>query len=84
MQTLLHGYGIYTQFTRSNPQVLRVEPPLTLTEGQANEFLAAADKTCAETDYIVELIGEMIAKTSIGKHDAAERQPFSTAANPGS
>ena len=84
MQTLLHGHGIYTQFTRSNPQVLRVEPPLTLTENQANEFLAAADKTCSETDYIVELIGEMIAKTNIGKHDAAERQPFSTAANPGS
>jgi acetylornithine/succinyldiaminopimelate/putrescine aminotransferase len=84
MQTLLHGHGIYTQFTRSNPLVLRVEPPLTLTENQAQEFLVAADKTCAEIDYIVELIGEMIAKTSLGKHDAAERQPFSTAANPGS
>ena len=84
MQTLLHGHGIYTQFTRSNPQVLRVEPPLTLTESQAQEFLVAVDKTCAEIDYIVELIGEMIAKTSLGKHDAAERQPISTAANPGS
>jgi putrescine aminotransferase len=84
MQTLLHGHGINTQFTRSNPLVLRVEPPLTLTENQAQEFLVAADKTCAEIDYIVELIGEMIAKTSLGKHDAAERQPFSTAANPGS
>jgi 3-acetyloctanal aminotransferase len=84
MQTLLHGYGIYTQFTRSNPQVLRVEPPLTLTESQAQEFLAAVDKTCSEIDYIVELIGEMIAKTSIGKHDASERPPVPSAANPGS
>jgi putrescine aminotransferase len=83
MQTLLHGHGIYTQFTRSNPQVLRVEPPLTLTESQAQEFLGAVDKTCSEIDYIVELIGEMIAKTSIGKHDATERQPISTAVNPG-
>jgi putrescine aminotransferase len=83
MQTLLHGHGIYTQFTRSNPQVLRVEPPLTLTESQAQEFLVAVDKTCSEIDYIVELIGEMIAKTSIGKHDATERQPISTAVNPG-
>jgi acetylornithine/succinyldiaminopimelate/putrescine aminotransferase len=83
MQTLLHGHGIYTQFTRSNPQVLRVEPPLTLTESQAQEFLVAVDKTCGEIDYIVDLIGEMIAKTSLGKHDAAERQPISTAANPG-
>ncbi|HUE17848.1 MAG TPA: aminotransferase class III-fold pyridoxal phosphate-dependent enzyme, partial [Planctomycetaceae bacterium] len=84
MQTLLHGHGIYTQFTRSNPLVLRVEPPLSLTENQAQEFLVAVDKTCAEIDYIVELIGEMIAKTSLGKHDAAERQPFSTAVNPAS
>lgn len=83
MQTLLHGHGMYTQFTRSNPQVLRVEPPLTLTESQAQEFLVAVDKTCGEIDYIVELISEMIAKTSLGKHDAAERQPISTAANPG-
>lgn len=83
MQTLLHGHGIYTQFTRSNPLVLRVEPPLTLTENQAQEFLVAVDKTCAEIDYIVELINEMIAKTSLGKHDAAERQPISTAADPG-
>jgi 3-acetyloctanal aminotransferase len=84
MQTLLHGHGIYTQFTRSNPQVLRVEPPLTLTESQAQEFLAAMDKTCSEIDYIVGLIGEMIAKTSIGKHDASEHKPIPTAANPAS
>jgi 3-acetyloctanal aminotransferase len=82
MQTLLHGHGIYTQFTRSNPQVLRVEPPLTLTEGQAREFLTSMDKTCSEIDYIVDLLGEMIAKTSIGKHDGSEHQPIPTAANP--
>ena len=82
MQTLLHGHGIYTQFTRSNPQVLRVEPPLTLTESQARDFLTAVDKTCSEIDYIVDLIGEMIAKTSIGKHDGSEHQPIPTAANP--
>ncbi len=54
MQTLLHGHGIYTQFTRSNPQVLRIEPPLTIDRGQAQEFLAAFDKTCTEIDYIVD------------------------------
>jgi putrescine aminotransferase len=83
MQTLLHGHGIYTHFTRSNPQVLRIEPPLTLTESQAQEFLSALDKTCTEIDYIVDLIGEMITKTSLGKHDATERQSLPTAANPG-
>jgi acetylornithine/succinyldiaminopimelate/putrescine aminotransferase/predicted amino acid dehydrogenase len=83
MQTLLHGHGIYTQFTRSNPQVLRIEPPLTLTENQAQEFLAALDKTCTEIDYIVDLIGEMITKTSLGKHDATERKSIPTVANPG-
>jgi hypothetical protein len=55
-----------------------------LTEAQAQDFLAAMDKTCSEIDYIVELIGEMIAKTSIGKHDASDHQPIPTAANPAS
>ena len=47
MHTLMEGHGIYTQFTRSNPLVLRIEPPLTLSDVQVDEFLAAFEKTCA-------------------------------------
>jgi acetylornithine/succinyldiaminopimelate/putrescine aminotransferase/predicted amino acid dehydrogenase len=81
MQTLLNAYGIYTQFARSNPLVLRVEPPLTLTDEQTQHFLTAAEKTFEEIDYMVNLVLEMIAKTSVGKHDATDRAPISTAPN---
>jgi 3-acetyloctanal aminotransferase len=73
MQILMQSHGIYTQFARSNPLVLRVEPPLTLTEAQADQFLGALEKTCEEIDFLASLITEMIAKTSLGKHDASER-----------
>ncbi|HEV3303698.1 MAG TPA: aminotransferase class III-fold pyridoxal phosphate-dependent enzyme [Planctomycetaceae bacterium] len=79
MQTLMQGHSIYTQFTRSNPLVLRIEPPLTITEAQTQEFLTAFEKTCEEIDFIVSIIGEMIAKTSVGKHDAAQRAGFTPA-----
>jgi 3-acetyloctanal aminotransferase len=79
MQTLMQGFSIYTQFTRSNPLVLRVEPPLTLSEAQAREFLTAFEKTCEEIDFVVSIIGEMIAKTSVGKHDAAQRAGITSA-----
>ncbi len=53
MQTLMQGHAIYTQFTRSNPLVLRIEPPLTITEAQTQEFLTAFEKTCEEIDFVV-------------------------------
>jgi hypothetical protein len=59
--------------------VLRIEPPLTITEAQTQEFLTAFEKTCEEIDFIVSIIGEMIAKTSVGKHDAAQRAGFTPA-----
>jgi acetylornithine/succinyldiaminopimelate/putrescine aminotransferase/predicted amino acid dehydrogenase len=79
MQTLMQGHSIYTQFTRSNPLVLRIEPPLTITEAHVQEFLTAFEKTCEEIDFIISIIGEMIAKTSVGKHDAAQRAGFTPA-----
>jgi 3-acetyloctanal aminotransferase len=79
MQTLMQGHAIYTQFTRSNPLVLRIEPPLTITDAQTQQFLTAFEKTCEEIDFVVSVIGEMIAKTSVGKHDAAQRAGFTPA-----
>jgi hypothetical protein len=43
------------------------------------EFLTAFEKTCEEIDFIISIIGEMIAKTSVGKHDAAQRAGFTPA-----
>lgn len=70
MQTLLNGHGIYTQVARSNPLVLRIQPPLTINRDQIDEFLSALDQTCEEIDYSTSLIDGMIAKSSVGKHNA--------------
>lgn len=73
MQTLLQAHGIYTQVTRSQPRVLRIEPPLTITAEHVAEFLAALARTCEEIDFSVHLIDGMIAKTGLLEHDATVR-----------
>ena len=42
MQILLQVHGIYTQVTRSNPRVLRIQPPLTITEEQVCPLFGGA------------------------------------------
>lgn len=73
MQTLLQAHGVYTQVARSNPLVMRIQPPLTITEEQVDQVLSAFDQTCAEVDYSTKLIDGMIAKSGIGQHDASLR-----------
>jgi putrescine aminotransferase len=45
---LLRQHAIYTQVARSNPQVLRVQPPLIVSASQVDRFLEALGATCAE------------------------------------
>ena len=71
MQTLLEHHGIYTQVARSNPQVLRVQPPLTLSEEEAGRFLVAVDETCREIEASSSLVDAIISKSISGQHDAA-------------
>jgi acetylornithine/succinyldiaminopimelate/putrescine aminotransferase len=65
MQILLQVHGIYTQVTRSNPRVLRIQPPLTITEEQVGRFLAALESTCHELRFLMQTVGGTIRK-SIG------------------
>ena len=85
LQTLLHGHGIYAQTCRSNPLVLRVQPPLIITAREIDQLLAALEQTCEEIDYATSLINDLIAKTGIGEHDAPARQasPASSASSTG-
>jgi acetylornithine/succinyldiaminopimelate/putrescine aminotransferase/predicted amino acid dehydrogenase len=71
MQNLLQTHGIYTQVARSNPRVLRIQPPLTITEEQVNEFLTALDTTCREVQFAHNLFDGIIAKSGTGQHQAA-------------
>ena len=68
--TLLHAHGIYSQTTRSNPLVLRIQPPLGLTEEQASAFVTSLDATCREIDYPTLLMDATISKSSIGERQA--------------
>lgn len=71
LQTLLNGHGIYAQTCRSNPRVLRIQPPLIVTAAEIDRILVALAQTCEEIEYSTGLIDGMIAKTGIGEHDAA-------------
>ncbi len=45
---LLHVHGIHTQTARSNPRVLRLQPPLTIRPDQLDRFLEAFRSACVE------------------------------------
>ena len=70
MQILLQVHGIYTQVTRSNPCVLRIQPPLTITEEQVRRFLDALESTCHELHFLNQTVDSIIRK-SIGTHQAS-------------
>ena len=68
MSTLLQEHGIYTQVARSNPLVLRIQPPLIITQSQVDRFLEALEQTCSELDYFSQALNTILAK-SIGEHE---------------
>ncbi len=65
MQIMLQAHGIYTQVARSNPRVLRVQPPLTITEDEVRRFLEALESTCHELQFLNQTVDSIIRK-SIG------------------
>jgi hypothetical protein len=85
MYILMHRFGIYTQSTRSNPQVLRIQPPLVISEAEIDRFIDALGQTCREVDHICGALTGGVSKSSLGKHDArnegaAEPAPTTAAA----
>lgn len=74
MSMLLQEHGIYTQVARSNPRVLRVEPPLILTAEEASQFLQAVEQCCSEIDSLFTTFDQMIAKAILGQH-GSEAKP---------
>lgn len=73
MQTLLLVHNVYTQVARSNPRVLRIQPPLLINQAEVELFLKAINETCAEIDFVNNLLDSMIAKTTVGQTDAQEK-----------
>jgi putrescine aminotransferase len=67
MQALLQEHGIYSQVARSNPRVLRIQPPLTVTAEQAARFLDALEETCSELAFLFDVADRVLSK-SVGTH----------------
>ena len=65
---LLQEYGIYTQVARSNPRVLRIQPPLVIDEAQIERFLEALRSTCIEWMTVIGS-AEAILSKSLGELD---------------
>ncbi|HUG20834.1 MAG TPA: aminotransferase class III-fold pyridoxal phosphate-dependent enzyme [Planctomycetaceae bacterium] len=69
MLVLLEGYSIYTQTARSNPYVLRIQPPLTIDEEQVDSFLDALRATCEEIDATDRMFGAIVSKNSVAEFE---------------
>ena len=68
MQMLLEHYHIYTQVTRSNPLVLRIQPPLTIDSSKADHFLSSFSRTCRLGQKVENLFEEVITRSISGQH----------------
>jgi putrescine aminotransferase len=72
MQTLLADHHIYTQVCRSNPRVLRIQPPLTITKKEVDRFLAAFDVACHESSQLNAATDIIISRSTLGLHEGAK------------
>lgn len=69
MQTLLADHHIYTQVARSNPRVLRIQPPLTITAEEVERFLHAFDIACHESSQLNQATDIIISRSTLGLHE---------------
>jgi putrescine aminotransferase len=74
MVVLLEEHRIYTQTARSNPRVLRIEPPLTVTAEEVARFLQATEACCIEADFCNNLVDGVVAKTGLGQHESKPQE----------
>jgi len=80
MSALLDEYRIYTQTARSNPRVIRIQPPLTITADEVDRFLAALEDTCLEADFANHIVDGTVAKSGLGQY--AEKREHGTGGRP--
>jgi acetylornithine/succinyldiaminopimelate/putrescine aminotransferase len=80
MYILLNRFGMYVQSTRSNPAVIRIQPPLMIAEAEIDRFLDAFAQTCREVDHICGALTGGVSKSSLGKHDARGEETAPAAA----
>lgn len=67
MQSLLRKHNIVTQICRSQPNVLRIEPPLVVSATEVDQFLAALDQVCGELEITNRLFSDCVTKSVRGE-----------------
>lgn len=72
MNNLLMEHGVYTQVARSNPLVLRVQPPLVVSESQVDYFLTSVESTVRDMQASAKAVAAMLTKSHLGIHAAAD------------
>lgn len=72
MHSLLNHHQIYTQTARSNPLVLRIQPPLMINQEQIDYFLQALKVSAAEVSYTTELVDGLFSRTGTGNSSGVE------------
>jgi hypothetical protein len=58
---------------RSNPLVLRVQPPLIVSAQEIDRFLAAMGECCRVLDSSYKMFDGITAKSALGQHRPAPR-----------
>lgn len=66
MNSLMNHHQIYTQTARSNPLVLRIQPPLTINSEQVDYFLKSLRACAEEVSYTTDLVDGLFARTGVG------------------
>jgi acetylornithine/succinyldiaminopimelate/putrescine aminotransferase/predicted amino acid dehydrogenase len=74
MQTLLADHHVYTQVARSDPRVLRIQPPLIITAEEVEQFLAAFDIACRESTLLNRVTDTIISRSTLGLHQGSHAQ----------
>jgi putrescine aminotransferase len=82
VQALLNVYGIYSQVARSNPFVLRIQPPLTIEDADVDQLLAALEVIAPDLADCAMMVESIVAKSTIGLHEGERSQTDGAALPP--
>lgn len=78
LQTLLQVHGVYAQVARSNPLVMRIQPPLTIDAEQVDSFLGAFRSCCDEAGDMSDIVEAIISKSTMGIMESKPAAPPTT------
>jgi len=67
MQSLLRKHHVVTQICRSQPNVLRIEPPLIVSAAEVDQFLTALDQACGELELTNRMFSDCVTKSVRGE-----------------